>query len=83
MKSSRALSYGRSSFADSCEGVSVSCDKSDKAWKLFGGWQFTPLGRTTGRWPCAADYSSGGLRFQTCVSPSKACASCSTPKSSR
>jgi OOP family OmpA-OmpF porin len=33
-------SLGRAEMKDACEGVSVSCDKTDKAWKIFGGYQF-------------------------------------------
>ena len=33
-------SLGRSDMKDACEGVSISCDKTDKAWKIFGGYQF-------------------------------------------
>jgi OOP family OmpA-OmpF porin len=33
-------SLGRSDMKDHCEGVAISCDKTDKAWKIFGGYQF-------------------------------------------
>jgi OOP family OmpA-OmpF porin len=33
-------SLGRSEMKDHCNGVSISCDKTDKAWKIFGGYQF-------------------------------------------
>src|SRR3989442_4972936 len=33
-------SLGRSEMKDACKGVSISCDKTDKAWKIFGGYQF-------------------------------------------
>ena len=33
-------SLGRSEMKDACEGVAISCDKTDKAWKIFGGYQF-------------------------------------------
>ena len=49
-------SLGRSDMKDACEGVSISCDKTDKAWKIFGGYQinrnfaaelaYTDLGET-------------------------------------
>ena len=31
--------FGRADYADACEGVTTTCDKTDKAWKLFGGYQ--------------------------------------------
>ena len=34
-------SLGRSEMKDSCKDVTISCDKTDKAWKIFGGYQFT------------------------------------------
>lgn len=34
-------SFGKSTFSDVCEGVSISCDKTDNAWKLFGGYHFS------------------------------------------
>ena len=30
----------RTDMKDACEGVSISCDKTDKGWKIFGGYQF-------------------------------------------
>jgi OOP family OmpA-OmpF porin len=49
-------SLGKSDMKDHCEGVSISCDKTDKAWKIFGGYQmnrniaieagYTDLGET-------------------------------------
>jgi OmpA-OmpF porin, OOP family len=31
----------RTDMKDTCEGVSISCDKTDKGWKIFGGYQFS------------------------------------------
>jgi OOP family OmpA-OmpF porin len=33
-------SIGRSEMKNTCEGVAITCDKTDKAWKIFGGYQF-------------------------------------------
>jgi OOP family OmpA-OmpF porin len=34
-------SFGRSEMKDSCKAVTISCDKTDNAWKILGGYQFT------------------------------------------
>src|SRR5688572_1012302 len=37
-------SFGQSEVKDGCEGLGgISCDEKDTAWKLFGGFQLTPM----------------------------------------
>lgn len=48
---------GRTDMRDACKDVTISCDKTDRGWKIFGGYQFNrnlaaelayaDLGRTT------------------------------------
>src|SRR5687768_553496 len=33
--------FGRADMRDVCEGVSIPCDKTDKSWKIVGGYQFS------------------------------------------
>jgi OmpA-OmpF porin, OOP family len=35
-------SIGQAELKDWCEGVTVSCDKKDNTWRLFGGYQINP-----------------------------------------
>jgi OmpA-OmpF porin, OOP family len=33
--------FGQAKHKDACEGADISCDETDSAWKLFGGYQFS------------------------------------------